>query len=127
MLTEFAPAPSLPTSDLATARAFYEGLGFTAEEQPFPDALGFTSGAGGFIIYTSAFAGTNKATAMMFHVPPDEFDSIVASLRDKGVTFDTFDMGEGPTWDGDVLVHESMKSVWFHDPDGNIIHVGTMG
>lgn len=126
MLSDFAPSPSLPTSDLDAAKAYYEGLGFTAVAQPYPDGVAFAAGAGGFFVYKSAFAGTNRATAMMFEVPADQFDGVIAALRDKGVTFDTFEM-EGPTWEGDVLVYESMRTVWFHDPDGNIISIGTPG
>lgn len=125
MLSSFAPVPTLPTADLDAAKAFYEGLGFTSD-QSFPDGLTFSSGDGAFFVYQSAYAGTNQATAMMFAVPADEFDDIIASLRDKGITFDTFE-AEGMAWDGDVMVMDAMKSIWFRDPDGNIISVGTMG
>jgi catechol 2,3-dioxygenase-like lactoylglutathione lyase family enzyme len=123
MLNSFAPVPTLPTADLDAAKTFYEGLGFSSQEMA--EGVTFTSGDGGFFVYQSAYAGTNQATAMMFPVAADEFDSIVAALRDKGVTFDTFEM-EGMVWEGDVMVVEDMKSVWFHDPDGNIVNIGTM-
>jgi hypothetical protein len=63
---------------------------------------------------------------MAFDVPADQFDQAVEDLRGRGVTFDTFEM-EGAQWDGDVLVWDSMRNVWFSDPDGNIITVGTRG
>jgi hypothetical protein len=33
---------------------------------------------------------------------------------------------EGTQWDGDVAVMDGMRAVWFSDPDGNILNVGTM-
>lgn len=125
MLNTYTPGATLPTADLERARAFYEGLGFTvAETSPF-GSLRFESGDGGFMVYESEYVGTNKATAMAWDVPGEEFDSVVARLREAGVTFDTFEM-EGAEWDGDVLTVESMRNVWFRDPDGNILAVGTM-
>lgn len=126
MLTNYTPGATLPTTDLGRARAFYEGLGFTVDEESPFGSLRFRSGDGGFMVYESAYAGTNQATAMAFDVPAEVFDDIVAFLRGKGVSFDTFEM-EGAEWDGDVLTMESMRNVWFRDPDGNILAVGAMG
>jgi catechol 2,3-dioxygenase-like lactoylglutathione lyase family enzyme len=124
MLNTYTPGAALPTKDLARARAFYEGLGFTVgETSPF-GSLWFASGDAGFMVYESAYAGTNKATAMAFQVPGEEFDRVIAHLRSSGATFDTFEM-EGAEWDGDVLSQESMRAVWFRDPDDNILSVGT--
>ncbi len=123
MLNAVTPHATLPTTDLDRARRFYEGLGFEVDGET-PGGLRFTSGDGGFLVYESAFAGTNKATAMGFILPVDDFDDALASLRDKGVTFDTFTMEEAE-WDGDVLTWGTMRNAWFRDPDGNIIAVGT--
>ena len=46
-------------------------------------------------VYESEYAGTNKATAVSFNVPMSAFDDEVAALRDKGVSFMTFEAG-GP-------------------------------
>jgi catechol 2,3-dioxygenase-like lactoylglutathione lyase family enzyme len=123
MLAHHTPTTTLATSDLARAKTFYESLGFTADDSE-PGGWTFTSGDAKFFVYESAYAGTNKATAMAFDVPADQFDQAVEDLRGRGVTFDTFEM-EGAQWDGDVLVWDSMRNVWFSDPDGNIITVGT--
>ena len=127
MLSDYAPMPTLAVSDMQAARAFYEGvLGFTPRpEADTPDGVAYTSGSGSFLVYPSSFAGTNKATAMSFMVTAEEFTAAVAMLRDKGVSFQTFEM-EGLTWDDGVAsMGESTHSVWFEDPDGNIINVGT--
>jgi catechol 2,3-dioxygenase-like lactoylglutathione lyase family enzyme len=130
MLSEFDVMPTLPTADLGAAKAFYEGLGFAKAESDIPaeaeEAMGalYSAGATKFLVYPSAYAGTNKATAMAFSLGADEFDSVVAALKAKGVTFDTFEVPDG-TWDKGVLSGYGMRSVWFHDPDGNIVNVGT--
>ncbi len=71
------------------------------------------------------------ARVVVCFVPGDQFDAVIARLREQGVTFDTFEMAGaaevGASWDGDVLVMESMRSAWFHDPDGNILAVSTLG
>jgi hypothetical protein len=33
---------------------------------------------------------------------------------------------EGLEWDRDVAVADGMRSVWFADPDGNILNLATM-
>ena len=121
MLNTYTPGATLPTADLERARAFYEGLGFVVQETSPFGSLRFTSGDGGFMVYESQYVGTNKATAMAWDVPGEEFDAILARLRDQG-----FEM-EDAEWDGDVLTMESMRNVWFRDPDGNILAVGTTG
>lgn len=124
MLSDYPPVAALAVSDLARAREFYEGtLGLTPEGEA---AGGLHYGAGGsrVLVYPSAYAGTNKATAVTFDVPADAFDGEVAALRDKGVTFITFE-APGVTWDGEVATIEGERAVWFSDPDGNILALGT--
>jgi catechol 2,3-dioxygenase-like lactoylglutathione lyase family enzyme len=123
MLSQFTPVSTLPTTDLAKARGFYEDtLGLT----PQRDGMGgvfYASGEGSIFLYESGYAGTNKATALSFDVPPSEFDAEVDRLRAKGVSFMTFDLGDAQWKDGVASMGESMKAVWFADPDGNILNV----
>lgn len=120
MLRDFTPVPTLAVSDLAAASAFYESLGFSPGETSYEGTF-FSSGSGSFFIYTSDFAGTNKATAMSFMVPGASFDQEVEKLRSAGVTFETFD-APGITWDNGVATMDGGgKGVWFKDPDGNFI------
>lgn len=124
MLADYVPIPTLAVSDLERAREFYEGvLGFAAQGD-VPEGVVYTAGAASFLVYPSAYAGTNKATAMSFQVPAEAFDGEVATLRERGVTFQTFEM-EGITWDDGVATWGPGHSVWFEDPDGNIINVET--
>jgi catechol 2,3-dioxygenase-like lactoylglutathione lyase family enzyme len=123
MLADYPIHPVLPVSDLARAREFYEGvLGLTGEERI--EGVGYTAGGTGFLVYPSAYAGTNKATAAGFEVPADAFDAEVAVLREKGLVFQTFEY-EGITWEDGVATMGEMRSVWFADPDGNILAVSS--
>jgi len=124
MLADHDAIATLAVSDLARARDFYEGvLGLGQPDEPAPDGLVFHCGSTQILVYTSAYAGTNKATSMSLQVPLEAFDSEVQTLRDRGVTFQTFDM-EGVEWDDGVASYgDTYRSVWFEDPDGNIINV----
>ncbi|MPV37272.1 VOC family protein [Georgenia subflava] len=125
MLSTYNPVPALAVKDLAAAREFYEGtLGFAAGETFEGEGLMYKAGAGQLMVYVSAYAGTNKATAVSFQVPADAFDDEVAALRSAGVEFQTFEM-DGMTWDDGVATVSGMdaKAVWFTDPDGNILNL----
>ncbi len=125
MLADHDPVAVLAVSDLQQARDFYEGvLGFTPQGD-MEEGVRYAAGSGSFFVYTSAYAGTNKATAMSFDVSPDDFDAEVADLRSRGVTFLTFEM-EGMTWDDGVATFGPGKGVWFEYPSGNILNIDTM-
>ena len=123
MLSELSPIATLPTADLARARGYYEE---TLGLKPQRDGMGGVSyecGNGTVFVYESEYAGTNKATAVTFEVPMSSFDNEVGALRDKGVSFLTFD-AEGVEWnDGVASMGDAMKAVWFTDPDGNILNI----
>jgi catechol 2,3-dioxygenase-like lactoylglutathione lyase family enzyme len=123
MLSELTPVPTLPTADLSQARSFYEDtLGLTPQREGM-GGVAYECGDGTVFVYESEYAGTNKATAVNFNVAMAEFDQEIAALRDKGVTFLTFD-AEGLNWnDGVASMGEVMKAVWFADPDGNILNL----
>jgi catechol 2,3-dioxygenase-like lactoylglutathione lyase family enzyme len=124
MFADLTPVTTLPTRDMARARDFYEGtLGLTVVDEN-PGGVTYRCGEGKIFLYESEFAGTNKATSLFVAVPLDRFDAEVGALRDKGVTFQTYEL-EGMTWDGDVAVMEEFRTVWFTDPDGNILNIGS--
>nr|WP_300144100.1 VOC family protein [Propionicimonas sp.] len=123
MLTDFDAIPTLAVKDLQRARDFYEGvLGFSPQGD-VPEGVLYKAGSGYFLVYPSAYAGTNRATAMSVQVPVASFDTEVLGLRQQGVTFQTFEM-DGITWaDGVASFGPDSRSVWFEDPDGNILNV----
>ncbi|HEY9456521.1 MAG TPA: VOC family protein [Gaiella sp.] len=122
MLGDRDAAATLAVSDLGRARAFYEGtLGLTPVMED-PGAVVYRSGTSAVLVYPSAYAGTNKATAASWTVG-DEFDAIVDDLREKGVAFERYDDLPDMTREGDVHLLGEFKSVWFKDPDGNILNL----
>jgi catechol 2,3-dioxygenase-like lactoylglutathione lyase family enzyme len=123
MLSDYAAVPTLAVSDLQRAREFYEGvLGFTSEGD-VADGVMYRSGNGSFLVYPSAYAGTNKATAMSLQLSAESCDAEVEALRSKGVSFQVFAMDE-LTWDNGVAsMPDGSRSAWFTDPDGNILNI----
>jgi catechol 2,3-dioxygenase-like lactoylglutathione lyase family enzyme len=123
MLADYAPVPTLAVTDLKRAREFYEGvLGFTPGPE-VADGVFYAAGSGSLFVYPSGYAGTNKATAVSFQVPDGSFDAEVSALREKGISFQTFEM-DGISWeDGVATFAGSFRSAWFEDPDGNILNV----
>jgi catechol-2,3-dioxygenase len=117
MLGEKESAATIPVRALASARPFYEE---TLDLEPVFDsteAVAYKTSGTPLLVYESEYAGTNKATAVTWLV--DDVDGAVAQLRDRGVTFEHYDL-PGTTLDGDVHVMGEMKAAWFKDPDGNI-------
>jgi len=113
---------TLAVSDLQRARNFYENtLGLETVDDS-PGGIIYRSGSSIVLVYPSEYAGTNEATAAMWAVG-DDFDSIVDALRNKGVSFEQYDDLPETTRDGDVHEMGDLRSVWFKDPDGNILNL----
>jgi len=122
MLANRNAMPTIAVRDLAAARNFYGGkLGLTPLESGEEGVLTYQSGTAVLVVYVSAFAGSNQATACTWAVG-DEFDAILTALRGKGVMFEHYDL-PGLTLQGDAHVAGDFKGAWFKDPDGNILHV----
>jgi catechol 2,3-dioxygenase-like lactoylglutathione lyase family enzyme len=106
--------------DLAAARRFYEQtLGLSLLDESGGEVLTFRAGAGKLFVYRSEFAGSNKATAVTWPLSATGVDDTVHALKEKGVTFEHYDLPEMHR-DGDVHVAGEMRVAWFKDPDGNI-------
>ena len=110
---------TVAVKDLTAARRFYEGtLGLEVVHTEGEEAISFRTGGTQLIVYRSAFAGSNQATAVNWPVGA-ELDAIVRALGGKGVVFEHYDL-PGLTREGDVHVAGPLKVAWFKDPDGNI-------
>jgi catechol 2,3-dioxygenase-like lactoylglutathione lyase family enzyme len=121
MLNKYDAVPMVAVKDLAVARRFYEKiLGFELVKTEGDDVLQFKTGRTLFGVYRSAYAGTNKATAMMFDVGK-ELVPLVTDLRKKDVSFLHYDDLPGMKRDGDLHLAGDAKLAWFRDPDGNIL------
>jgi catechol 2,3-dioxygenase-like lactoylglutathione lyase family enzyme len=113
---------NLAVKNLDAARKFYEDtLGLAPVEEEGDEVVVYKSGDSVLNVYRSQYAGTNEATAVTWTVGND-LEDIVRALRDKGVTFEHYDM-PGTTVNGDIHVTADMKVAWFKDPDGNILNL----
>lgn len=122
MLNDNEAIAMIAVKDLEAASAFYEGtLGFSRLSTEGEEVILYRSGNSKFNVYRSQFAGTNKATSVMWNVG-SEIDAIAASLKAKGVRFEHYDM-PGLTREGDIHRCGDMKVAWFKDPDGNILNI----
>ena len=125
MLADRQLGATLPASDIERAKAFYrDKLGLTPAEERM-DGLRYETGKGtGFLLYPSAFAGTNQATAAGFQT--EDIRADVAELQANGVEFMTFEL-EGVTWDGVIAsMGDVGDGAWFKDSEGNILALAQM-
>jgi catechol 2,3-dioxygenase-like lactoylglutathione lyase family enzyme len=112
---------TIAVSDLDRARKFYEEtLGMKVVDER-SDGLRFETGGTWFLVYPSQFAGTAQSTYMSFEV--SDLDAAVKELRERGVTFEEYDMPGLKTVDG-IAEIQGARGAWFKDPDGNILSVG---
>lgn len=112
---------NLAVKDLDRSRAFFtKTLGLEEVGNEGDELIVLKSGDSVVNVYRSDYAGTNQATAVTWGV--DDIDAEVKALRDKGVTFEHYDM-PGLELEGDVHVGDHMKIAWFKDPDGNILNL----
>jgi len=121
MLGNAEVVATLAVMDIDRAKRFYEGrLGLTLSRGPQPGVLIFKAGGSSLVVYSSEFAGTNKATAATWMV--ENVEATVKMLKAKGISFEHYDF-PGVTLHGDVHEMGESKAAWFKDPDGNILAI----
>jgi catechol 2,3-dioxygenase-like lactoylglutathione lyase family enzyme len=122
MLGDKEAVANIAVKNLDTAKKFYEEtLGLTQIGAEGQEVIVFQSGNSKIYVYKSQYAGTNQATALTWVVGKD-IEGVVRKLKDKGVTFEHYDMPD-LTLEGDIHVAGNMKVAWFRDPDGNILNI----
>jgi catechol 2,3-dioxygenase-like lactoylglutathione lyase family enzyme len=122
MLGDKDVVANIAVKNLETAKKFYEEtLGLTQIGAEGQEVIVFRSGSSTIYVYKSQYAGTNQATALTWVVGKD-IEGVVQKLKDKGVTFEHYDMPD-VTREGDIHVSGNMKVAWFKDPDGNILNI----
>lgn len=120
MHTKVRAIPTLPAADLERARRFYEDkLGFQMEEKG-PDGYTFRVGDESSIYVYETQAPRGGNTAVSFEV--GDFDAEVKELREKGITFEQYDMPD-VKWHEGVADYGGMRTFWFKDTEGNILNV----
>lgn len=121
MLERASAHATIAVSDLERAKRFYgETLGLSVKEER-ADGVTYQAGDTSFLVYPSQFAGTSQSTCMAFEVGGD-VETVVKELRDRGVTFEEYDLPGLKTENG-IAEIEGVKGAWFKDPDGNILAV----
>lgn len=122
MLSDKEAIAMIAVKDLKAAAKFYQDtLGLVPVSTEGDEVITYRSGSSALNVYHSQYAGTNKATSVVWNVG-DEIDAVVDRLKSKGVVFEHYDM-PGLTMTGDMHVGGDMKVAWFKDPDGNILSV----
>ena len=119
MLTKRRCHTTIPVSDLAKARTFYEGvLGFTPYEVN-PVAVLYEAGEGSkFAVTRSSGKASGTHTQMGFTVT--DIEDEVADLKRRGVVFEEYDLPSLKT-EGGIADTGAGKAAWFFDPEGNMI------
>ena len=122
MLTSGTVTANIPAADIDRARAFYaDTLGLTpVTEVPEGAMLIYrTDGGTTFSVYQTEYAGQAGHTIAQWHV--DDVQSEVKALKDKGVTFETYDM-PGVEWNDGIANMGGMGyAAWFKDSEGNTL------
>lgn len=112
-------------SDIERARKFYgETLGLEVEDVGMAGVVAFRTGNTHLLIYTSDFARTNKATAVVWSCG-DDLEAIAENLRKKGVSFEHYPDMEGVQFKDGIHSAGDFRMVWFKDPDGNFLHLNS--
>ena len=127
MLSDFDLQPSLATSNVARAKAWFsEKLGIEPTgDWPDEGQIDYEfAGGSGMGVYEAPSAGTAKNTVASWNVPDVEAE--VARLRGRGVVFEDYDFGESRTVDGIMTDPDGNKTAWFKDADGNIHTIVTI-
>ena len=120
MLGDATVSATLAVKDIAAGKKFYgETLGLKQVGEN-PGGVAYESGGGKLFVYESDTAGKGQATCAFWTV--DNLEAVVADLKAKGITFEHYNF-PGSELQGDIHVMGPMKTVWFKDPDGNILSV----
>lgn len=117
-----APAYAvLPAEDLGRAKQFYHDvLGFEVDEYPQMQQFIIKAGEGSRILVYERARTKAEHTAVSFIV--DKLDQTMEDLRNRGVTFEEYDIPGLKTEAGMATMPEG-AAAWFTDPEGNIINI----
>lgn len=112
-------AAVLPASDLERARKFYEEkLGLSPAEDR-QGGLFYQIGSGSsLLVYKAAGPASGQHTQAGFMV--DDLTATMAELRERGVTFEEYDLPGVHTEKGVVEMPDG-RGAFFKDSEGNIL------
>jgi predicted enzyme related to lactoylglutathione lyase len=119
MLSQARIHAAIPAQDLERARTFYEAVLGLAPASVAPGGIFYEGGDGSrFLLFPSSGRASGEHTQLGFVV--DDLGAEVRSLRQKGVTFESYDM---PQFDPitSIVTFAGTRSAWFTDTEGNLL------
>jgi catechol 2,3-dioxygenase-like lactoylglutathione lyase family enzyme len=120
MLSQAMVHPTIMVSDMARARAFYEGrLGLKVVREA-PPYLFLRAGTSHLALVARATVTPPATTICAFEV--DDLPATLSALRARGVVFEEYDTPNLRTVDGVAKVGP-FQAAWVRDPDGNFLGV----
>ena len=113
--------PSFSVNDLKKAKEFYgKTLGLKVAETQ--EGLELKTGGTAVFIYPKP--NHSPATFTVLNFPVDDIDEAVASLKERGVKFEQYNLPDLKTdRDGVARGPHGPQIAWFKDPAGNILSV----
>jgi catechol 2,3-dioxygenase-like lactoylglutathione lyase family enzyme len=113
-------AATIPAWDMERAKSYYtETLGFSVKLED-PAGVQFESGGVEFGIFPTFSGEPASHTIAAWQV--DDLEAEMAELRDRGVTFEEYDMPGFKTENG-IADLGGGKGCWFKDSEGNTLAI----
>ncbi len=121
VLARFPIRAAIPVTDLDAARTFYsEVLGLDLVEDVEGEGLHYRCGDGTWLEVFRTREGVGAGhTEAGFSV--SGIEEVVATLRERGVVFQDYDLGDGMATVDGILTLGEEKAAWFTDPEGNVV------
>lgn len=124
MLADKPTYSTLPVSDLAAARRFYEDVLGLEPETVTEGGVMYGSGGTRFFVHPSRTRAAGH-TQMSWRV--GDIRAEVAALRARGVRFEEYDIPGVESVDGVMHTGPQVWTAWFKDPDGNVLGLTQIG
>jgi predicted enzyme related to lactoylglutathione lyase len=119
MLSQARIHATIPAQDLGRARTFYESVLGLKPASVAPGGIFYEVDNGSrFLLFPSSGRASGGHTQLGFTV--DDIEAEVGALRQKGVTFESYDM---PQFDvaASIASFPGIRSAWFKDTEGNLL------
>lgn len=124
MLGDKKTYSTLPVSNLAEARTFYEETLGLHPDMVTEGGVMYSSGGTQLFVYPSRTRAAGH-TQMSWLVP--DINVEVAALKAKGIEFEAYDLPGIKSVDGIVQSGPEVWTAWFKDPDGNLLGLTQIG
>lgn len=112
---------TIPAQNLERAKSFYaDQLGLQPAEEG-PEGLHYRCGNGSFMLFESSGEPSGTHTQLGWDV--DDIEAAVATLRERGVVFEEYDLPDFKTVDG-IAEIAGERGAWFKDSEGNLLAIG---